>query len=95
MSAPETNTTTQKRRHRGPLIGMAVGPLFVAGLIVFKPYGDTSTGLTPAEFDAATEDPNVPVGDTQTVLPESSVPEPNSGSPSGMPSGAGSISDTL
>lgn len=92
MSAPETNITTQKRRHWGPLIGMAVGLLFVAGLIVFWPYGDSTAGVTPAGFEAAIEEPRVPAGDTQTVLPENSVPEPNSGSISAMPpavSGAG------
>lgn len=92
MSAPETNITTQKRRHRGPLVGMAVGLLFVVSLIVFWPRGDSTADLTPAESDAAIAEPNVPAADTQTVLPENSVPEPNSGSTSVMPpaaSGAG------
>ena len=28
MSAPDTNIDRQKKRHRGPLIGIAIGALF-------------------------------------------------------------------
>ena len=34
MSAPQTNIDKQKRRHRGPLVGMAVVVTFV-GLLLF------------------------------------------------------------
>jgi hypothetical protein len=41
MSAPQTNLERQKRRHRGPLIGMAVG-LIVVGILFVLFLGDTS-----------------------------------------------------
>lgn len=35
MSAPQTNLEKQKRRHRGPLIGITLGLLFVAGIFLW------------------------------------------------------------
>jgi hypothetical protein len=43
MSAPEVNIEKQKRRHRGPLIGMAVVVLFVVALILYWPSEETPT----------------------------------------------------
>lgn len=34
MSAPNTNTETQVKRHKGPLWGMALVGLFVAGMFL-------------------------------------------------------------
>ncbi len=34
MSAPETNVETQKKRHRGPLIGILAAALLVAAVFV-------------------------------------------------------------
>jgi hypothetical protein len=34
MSAPETNVEKQTRRHKGPLIGIAVAIAFVLGVVV-------------------------------------------------------------
>jgi NhaP-type Na+/H+ or K+/H+ antiporter len=34
MSAPNTNLEKQKRRHRGPLIGMALALVFVGALFL-------------------------------------------------------------
>ncbi|MFG5381256.1 hypothetical protein [Yoonia sp. R2-816] len=34
MSAPETNVETQKKRHRGPLIGILAAVLLVAAVFV-------------------------------------------------------------
>jgi molybdopterin-guanine dinucleotide biosynthesis protein A len=42
MSAPQTNIDRQKRRHRGPLIGILAGLAFVAILFFFY-LGDTAT----------------------------------------------------
>lgn len=94
MSAPETNITTQKRRHRGPLVGIAVGLLFVAGLIVFWPYADSTTGLTPAEFDATTENPDESAADAQSGSPDSSDLAPEPGPALVMPPAAGGPSAT-
>jgi len=35
MSPPDINLERQKRRHRGPLIGMALGLVVAVGLVVF------------------------------------------------------------
>lgn len=35
MSHPQTNLETQKRRHKGPLIGMAAVLIFAGGLFVW------------------------------------------------------------
>lgn len=94
MSAPETNITTQKKRHRGPLVGMAIGLLFVAGLIIFWPSGDSTTALTPAEFDAMTESANVPAVDAQTGSPDNSIPALDSGSAVVTPPAAGGADAT-
>lgn len=45
MSAPEVNIEKQKRRHRGPLIGMAVVVLFVVVLIIYWPSEEAPTDL--------------------------------------------------
>ncbi len=34
MSAPETNVETQKKRHRGPLVGILAAVLLVAAVFV-------------------------------------------------------------
>ncbi len=33
MSAPQTNIEKQKRKHKGPLIGMAIGVVFAVGML--------------------------------------------------------------
>lgn len=35
MSAPDTKLATQKRRHRGPLIGITIGLLFGAAMMAY------------------------------------------------------------
>ncbi|MCK0122360.1 hypothetical protein MWU61_17530 [Loktanella sp. F6476L] len=46
MSAPDVNIEKQSRRHKGPLIGMAVGLIFAFGLFtaytgyVWEPVAD-------------------------------------------------------
>ncbi|KUP94656.1 hypothetical protein [Tritonibacter horizontis] len=35
MSAPDTNLNKQKRRHRGPLIGIGLVAIFGVGLILY------------------------------------------------------------
>jgi len=57
MTAPDTNINTQKRRHRGPLVGIAAAGIFVVLLIVFLPYGDDAetTGDTPQGVSSQNE----------------------------------------
>lgn len=47
MSAPHTNLETQKRRHRGPLIGMALVVIFGVALIVYWQFDATAQGNSP------------------------------------------------
>lgn len=54
MSAPDTNIETQKKRHRGPLSGIALGLTFAgllfAGLLIWTAYAaDRATATSPAE----------------------------------------------
>lgn len=48
MSAPRTNLETEKRRHRGPLIGMAVVVIFGVGLILYWLFQESAQGNSPA-----------------------------------------------
>lgn len=59
MSPPDTNLEKQKRRHRGPLIGMGIVVVFavalilywIAELVVTAPTVDENgNGTTPAEY---------------------------------------------
>lgn len=47
MSAPKTNIDTQKRRHLGPLIGMALVVTFGVGLIVYWQFEESAQGDSP------------------------------------------------
>jgi cell division protein FtsN len=49
MSAPNTNIERQKRRHRGPLIGMALGVIVATiGFLAFTGYFAEEAIETPA-----------------------------------------------
>jgi hypothetical protein len=47
MSAPRTNLETEKRRHKGPLIGMALVVIFGVGLIVYWQFEEAAQGNSP------------------------------------------------
>jgi len=47
MSAPRTNIETQKRRHRGPLLGMIAAVLFGVSLIVYWLIEEVATADNP------------------------------------------------
>lgn len=47
MSAPKTNLETEKRRHKGPLIGMAVVVIFAVGLIIYWQFEEAAQGNSP------------------------------------------------
>jgi hypothetical protein len=71
MSAPQTNIEKQKHWHRGPLVGMAAGILFV-GLMFLWLTGS----LGPDEPDApvATEQGGVPT--VEGISPDATVVPP-------------------
>lgn len=85
MSAPQTNIEKQKRRHRGPLIGMGLAVLFGVVLIVYwigkELTGSEARRPVDAESSQPTTAPN------QVILPNSQqgqpVPSPNAAPPSG------------
>lgn len=58
MSAPDTNIEKQKRRHRGPLVGMAIGVgfalLLLLGLISWLAANGESPAETGTRIDAGT-----------------------------------------
>ncbi|TFL19724.1 hypothetical protein [Jannaschia formosa] len=63
MSAPDTNLDKQKRRHAGPLIGMAAG-VTLAGILIFALF--TFLAESPGEGEADI----VPSPDVADVVPE-------------------------
>ena len=54
MSAPQTNIEKQKRRHRGPLIGMALAVVFGVGLIVYWMLDEAAEGQSPLDAEPVT-----------------------------------------
>lgn len=85
MSAPRTNLEKQKRRHIGPLIGMAVVVLFGVVLMVYwlfeeaaesdVPPQDETIESAPADTPPETTEPVSP-GDPGTVVtPGGTAPE--------------------
>ncbi len=69
MSAPRTNIETEKRRHRGPLIGMALVVVFGLALLTWwlmeqvgnaENPGTPTTGETAAEMPGTDTPPPVP-----------------------------------
>lgn len=56
MSAPRTNTNTQRRRHRGPLVGMAFVVLFGVSLIGYWVFEEAATSDNTAGNAIQTED---------------------------------------
>lgn len=79
MTAPDSNLKKQKRRHRGPLVGMAVAVAVAGALLLWllfrtlsgtpetteqPPAPAESSEAVPAESDAAT-----------TTLPDSDAPQ--------------------
>ena len=75
MSAPQTNIEKQKRRHRGPLIGMALVTIFGVAMIFFwlmgesanskkrdflQPAGEETTPAAPVPPQTSPEVPPAP-----------------------------------
>ncbi len=53
MSAPQTNLEKQRRRHRGPLIGMALVALFGVGLILYWLFEEAASSPDSNRRDAS------------------------------------------
>ena len=87
MSAPETNIETQKRRHRGPLIGMIVVVIFAVGLIVWWMLEQTALSEPPqgstTQIDGRTGEAVEPPATAPADLP-SAPPQPGPGAPPGQ-----------
>lgn len=66
MSAPRTNIETQKRRHRGPLIGMAVVVLFALALIAYWLLDEASEARNPIGTDRQTTGQGVTIEGVET-----------------------------
>jgi hypothetical protein len=56
LSAPKTNIETQKRRHGGPLIGMALVVIFGVGLILYWLFEEAAQGDSPGAEQAEQQD---------------------------------------
>lgn len=97
MSAPQTNLDRQRKRHRGPLIGIALVTLFALAVIVYWLFEEVagSDPPAPAGTDAGTvnepaqsEIPPDALGpETQTGIPGATTappapePEPQESAP--------------
>lgn len=74
MSAPQTDLDRQKRRHRGPLIGI-VAALIFAGLLFVIFLGDATAPDDSLLGDGATT--TVPATETPVPAPDTTpVPAP-------------------
>lgn len=68
MSAPRTNIENQKRRHIGPLIGMALVVIFGAGIILYWQFEEAAQGQGPDAAVPTTEAPVDP-GPAEAISP--------------------------
>lgn len=77
MSAPQTNIETQKRRHRGPIIGIVLVVIFALVLLfvqmMYVAEDGTPVDNGAAQIDGRTGD-TVPA--TDTTGPATPVPAP-------------------
>lgn len=67
MSAPNTNIERQRRRHRGPLIGMTLAVIFV--LALFAMWLTGQIGSTPAPSTAPAPAAAVPLQSAPAPAP--------------------------
>jgi hypothetical protein len=87
MSAPQTNLPKQRRRHRGPLIGLVAVVLFAVGLIFWLAMRTADQG-TPVErsnvqidgrtgepTDLELQDPTQPPSSDDARLPGTPPPD--------------------
>lgn len=70
MSSPHTDIRTQRRRHRGPLIGMAVVVLFGVLLIVYWLFEEAADANPPVGAEVHIDDRiGAPARDTPQEMP--------------------------
>lgn len=67
MSAPDTNLKTQKRRHRGPLIGIGLAVVFAVSIILYWVFQEVATTGNPQGADTRTE--GAPSGEEGALPP--------------------------
>lgn len=76
MSAPETNIDKQKKRHGGPLLGMAVGVGFALLLLLGWITWEAYYGNTPGEEEgAAPVTGNTAIEGEASPAPAATAPE--------------------
>ncbi len=71
MSAPQTNLEKQKRRHKGPLIGMAAVVLFGVGLIGYWLIEESAMSENPVGSDTEQDGGTAPTPTTAEGASES------------------------
>lgn len=69
MAAPDTNIGIQKRRHRGLLIGIALGLLFGVSLVIYWLLEDAAPANGPQSGAPQTEGRETPGEDAGTGAP--------------------------
>ncbi|MES2664502.1 MAG: hypothetical protein V4712_00280 [Pseudomonadota bacterium] len=81
MSAPHTNLEKQKRRHKGPLIGIALALLFGLGLMAYWSFWGVATGGGPGAQETT----------PALIQPDAAAPatDPVTGTTTGTPPATG------
>lgn len=69
MTPPDTDLNKQKRRHRGPLIGMAIIVVIGVGAILYWVFEEAATAPGPEDETEATTPADVREGEID-VAPE-------------------------
>ena len=78
MSAPQTNIETQKRWHRGPIVGMIVVVLIVLGMLFWQMMSVADEG-TPADNGEGQIDGRTGAPEPGSATPDGDVPIPQDG----------------
>jgi len=55
MTAPDTKLERQKRRHRGPLIGIGIAVIFGVGMMMLWLFGAVSDAPPPDGVESQTD----------------------------------------
>ncbi len=71
MSAPETNIEKQKKRHRGPLIGLAIAAVFVVLILGYYIVNLVAQGSNPEGADVLIDGRTGETGQVESSAPAS------------------------
>ncbi len=77
MSAPNTNLEKEEKRHKGPLIGMALAAVFGVGLILVLTFMQSADGNEPDEapkLETTTGDIEQPAAEADPVAAPEQLP---------------------